>query len=110
MNDEVLDVVRGGDDPFRDAGLPDPDTKLIKADLAAAILRILRERPLTSARAAALAQVTEADISRIRGADLNRFTVDRLVMILNRLDSRLQVVVSLQPREPDGFEREAAQR
>jgi predicted XRE-type DNA-binding protein len=99
MSDDELDIVHGSDNPFRDAGLSDPDTKLMKADLAARIIRILRERALSGARAAGLAGVTEADISRIRNADLNRFTIDRLVRILNRLDSRVQVSVSLRPRE-----------
>ena len=99
MSDHQLDIVRGSDDPFRDAGLSDPDLKLMKADLAAGIIRVLREGGLSGARAAALAGVTEADISRIRNADLNRFTIDRLVRILNRLDSRVQVTVSLRPRD-----------
>lgn len=99
MTESKLEIVRGSDNPFRDAGLSDPDTKLMKADLAAGIMRVLRERDLSGARAAALAGVTEADISRIRNADLNRFTIDRLVRILNRLDSRVQVSISLRPRE-----------
>jgi predicted XRE-type DNA-binding protein len=99
MSDHELEIMRGGDNPFRDAGLADPDVKLMKADLAARIIRVLRERDLSGAQAAALAGVAEADISRIRNADLNRFTIDRLVRILNRLDSRVQVAISLQPRQ-----------
>jgi predicted XRE-type DNA-binding protein len=99
VSENKLEIVRGSDNPFRDAGLSDPDTKLMKADLAVGIIRVLRERDLSGARAAALAGVTEADISRIRNADLNRFTIDRLVRILNRLDSRVQVAISLRPRE-----------
>ena len=98
MSDE-LEIVRGGDNPFRDLGLPDADTKLMKADLAALILRVLRERRLTGAEAARLAGVQGADISRIRNADLNRFTSDRLVRILNRLDRRIEVAVAVKPRE-----------
>ena len=41
----------------------------------------------------------EADISRIRNADLNRFTIDRLVRILNRLDRQIEVGVTMRPRE-----------
>jgi predicted XRE-type DNA-binding protein len=99
MSDDELDIVRGSDNPFRDAGLSDPDTKLMKADLAAGITRVLRERDLSGGEAARLVGVTEADISRIRNADLNRFTIDRLVRILNRLDSQVQVAVSLRLRE-----------
>jgi hypothetical protein len=35
--------------------------------------------------------VRAADFSRIRIADLERFTVDRLMMIINRLGSRIEV-------------------
>lgn len=38
MNDE-LELVRGSDNPFYDADIPDADTELMKADLAAAIMR-----------------------------------------------------------------------
>ena len=41
-----------------------------------------------------LTGVTAADLSRIRNADLGRFTIDRLVRILNALDRRVTVKVS----------------
>jgi predicted XRE-type DNA-binding protein len=90
MNDD-LELVAGSDNPFEDVGLPEADTKLIKADLAAEIIAILRERLLTGAAAAKLAGVQTADISRIRNADLSRFTIDRLVTILNRLNRHVEV-------------------
>lgn len=74
---EDLELVRGNDNPFEDVDLPEADTKLIKADLAAEIVTTLRERRLTGAVAAKLAGVQTADISRIRNADLSRFTIDR---------------------------------
>ena len=101
MGDE-LDLVRGTDNPFRDVGLPDHDTKLMKAELAAEIIRILRERELPGAAAARLTGVQEADISRIRNADLDRFTIDRLVKILNHLDRRVEVHVTFSPAAARG--------
>jgi hypothetical protein len=41
---EDLELIRGSDNPFEDVGLPEADTKLIKADLAAEIIAILRGR------------------------------------------------------------------
>jgi predicted XRE-type DNA-binding protein len=99
MSDDKLEIVRGSDNPFRDAGLPDPDTSLMKADLAAEIIRVLREQALAGAKAAELAGVPEADISRIRHADLGRFTIDRLVKVLNRLDQQIEVGVTMRPRD-----------
>ena len=95
MTDE-MELVRGTDNPFRDVGLPEPDTKLMKADLAAEIMRVLREQNITGAQAAKLTGVQQADISRIRNAQLDRFTIDRLVTILNRLDCGVQVHVTVQ--------------
>lgn len=65
----------------------------MKADLAAGIIRILRERDLSSTEAARLAEVAVADISRIRKTDLNRFTIDRLTKIHNRLDRGTRIRV-----------------
>jgi predicted XRE-type DNA-binding protein len=39
--------------------------------------------------------IAAADFSRIRNADLSRFTVDRLMTIINRLGSRVEVSVKV---------------
>ena len=47
--------------------------------------------------------IAAADFSRIRNADLGRFTLDRLMSIINRLGSRVEVKIkvrSMQPVEP----------
>lgn len=51
------------------------------------------------------AGIAAADFSRIRNADLGRFTVDRLMAILNRLGSRVDVKVRV--RAAAGLAREA---
>jgi predicted XRE-type DNA-binding protein len=88
---EDLELVRGSDNPFEDVGLPEADTQLIKADLAAEIIAVLWERRLTGRAAAKLAGIQTADMSRIRHADPSRFTIDRLVTILNRLNRHVEV-------------------
>jgi predicted XRE-type DNA-binding protein len=99
MSDE-LELVRGSDNPFRDVGLPDADAELMKADLATAIVRIIRERGITGSAAAHLAGVPESEVSRIRRASLDRFTIDRLVRIHNRLDQGTRVRVGFErPRD-----------
>src|SRR5262249_25000522 len=96
MSDE-MELVKGSDNPFADIGLPDADTKLIKADLAAEIVGILRERHLTGAAAAKLVGIQTADISRIRNADVSRVTIDRLVPILTRLNRQVEMRVTVKP-------------
>ena len=92
MSDE-LEVTRGSETVFRDLGLSEAETKLIKADLATEIIRILDERGLSVREAAKVVGINYADISRIRNADLRRFTIDRLVSVLYRLDKRVELRV-----------------
>lgn len=92
MNDDC-ELVRGSDNPFRDAGIPDADTELMKADLASGIIRIMRMRAMSATDAARLAEVAVADISRIRKTALDRFTIDRLVKIHNRLDRSTRIKI-----------------
>jgi predicted XRE-type DNA-binding protein len=39
--------------------------------------------------------IAAADFSRIRNADLGRFTLDRLVSIINRLGSRIEIKIKV---------------
>ena len=88
-----LDVVRGSGNVYRDLGSPDPDVRQLKAILAAEIIKVLDAEGLSVRGAQARTGIAAADFSRIRNADLARFTVDRLVKIINRLGSRVEVKV-----------------
>ena len=78
---------------FRDFGYENADTAQLKAILAAAIIKALDARKLTVRAAHDLTGIAAADFSRIRNADLARFTIDRLITVLNRLGSRVDVKV-----------------
>jgi len=71
-----------------------PDTEQIKAELAAAIIRLLAERALTDASASEQIGIAEADIAFIREGNVGGLSVDRLIEILNALDQRVEVKVS----------------
>jgi predicted XRE-type DNA-binding protein len=93
MKDEQLEMVRGGGNVFRDLGRPDADVLQVKAILAAEIVKALDKDRLTVRAAHERTGISAADFSRIRNADLQRFTVDRLMSILNRLGSRVEVKI-----------------
>lgn len=94
MTDDDIEIVKGSGNIYADLGDPDADTKLIKTQLAAEIIATLDRRKLTVREGEKLIGVTAADLSRIRNADLRRFTIDRLVRVLNALDRRVTVKVS----------------
>ena len=95
MKVQRLDVVRGSGNVYRDLGLDNADVKQFKALLATEIIKTLDRESLSVRRAQARTGIAAADFSRIRSADLGRFTLDRLVGIINRLGSRVEVKVKV---------------
>src|SRR5690348_9276221 len=92
---EKLDVVRGSGNVFRDLGTKNADAEQLKAILAAEIIKALDHEKLTVRAAQARTGIAAADFSRIRNADLGRFTLDRLMSIINRLGSRVDVRIKV---------------
>lgn len=86
-------TVRGSGNVFWDLGRDDADLEQFKAILAAEIIKILDRERLSVRAAQTRTGIAAADFSRIRHADLGRFTADRLVTALNRLGSRVEIRV-----------------
>ncbi len=99
MKREKLEVVRGSGNVFRDLGQENADLLQFKAILAAEIIKALDREGLSTRAAHGRTGIAAADFSRIRNADLGRFTVDRLMSIINRLGSRVEVRVRLRRAE-----------
>ena len=100
MKSETIKLVRGSGNVFRDLGHASPNVEQLKAILAAEIIKMLDREELTVRAAHAQTGIAAADFSRIRNADLARFTLDRLVRIINRLGSRVEVKVKIRAIEP----------
>jgi len=93
MKRKKIEVMRGSGNVYRDLGKENPDLKQFKAILAAEIIKALDRDHLSVRKAHARTGIAAADFSRIRNADLGRFTVDRLMSVINRLGSRIEVAV-----------------
>jgi predicted XRE-type DNA-binding protein len=92
------DIIRGTGNVFRDLGHPDADREQLRALLAARIIGVLDDRKLTVRAAQEVTGVAAADFSRIRKANLGRFTIDRLMTILTSLGQEVEVTVNIRPR------------
>lgn len=93
------ETIRGSGNVYRDFNLPDADVRQFKAILAAEIIKTLDKKGLSVRKAQSLTGVPAADFSRIRTADLERFSSDRLMMVLNKLGSRIEVSVRVKERK-----------
>jgi predicted XRE-type DNA-binding protein len=107
MKSEKLKVVRGSGNVFRDLGHENADAQQFKAILAAEIIKALDRDGLSVRAAHSRTGIAAADFSRIRNADLGRFTVDRLISIINRLGSRVEVRVRVRVRRGETVAHEA---
>ncbi len=99
MNEEKIEIENGSDNIFRDLGHANHDIELMKATLAANIIRVLDERKLSVRKAGEIAKVQYADISRVRNADLDKFTVDWLARLFSRLEPKIEVSIKFCKRE-----------
>ena len=97
MKAEKIDFVRGSGNVFHDLGREAADIEQLKALLAAEIIKTLDREQLTVRAAHSRTGFAAADFSRIRNADLARFTADRLMSILNRLGSRVELKIRVRP-------------
>jgi predicted XRE-type DNA-binding protein len=110
MKSEKLDVVRGSGNVFRDLGNKNADAEQFKSILAAEIIKALDREHLSVRAAHDRTGIAAADFSRIRNADLGRFTVDRLMSIINRLGSRVEVKVRVHRAEAIALKWQPARR
>ena len=101
MKGKGIEVVRGSGNVFRDFGRASADVDQMKAVLAAEIIKMLDREKLSVRAAHARTGIAAADFSRIRNADLGRFTVDRLMSVINRLGSRVEVKVRVREVRPE---------
>jgi predicted XRE-type DNA-binding protein len=88
-------LVRGSGNVFRDLGIENADVLQLQSILAGEIIKTLDREGLTVRAAQVRTGMAAADFSRIRKADLGRFTVDRLMTVISRLGSRVDVTVTV---------------
>ena len=96
--DDDFELVRGSGNVFRDFGRADADVRQTKALLAARIIGILDDEGLSTRKAEGRTGVSHADFTRIRKVQLDRFTIDRLMTILNKLGQQVDVRIDVHPR------------
>jgi predicted XRE-type DNA-binding protein len=98
MSKDDFKLVRGSGNVFRDFGKPNADLEQARTILAAKIIEVLDRSRLSARAAEKLTGVSHTDLSRIRNARLGRFTLDRMITILGKLDRDVEVSIDLKRR------------
>lgn len=108
MKQEKIEFVRGSGNAFHDFGYCDAEVEQFKSILAAEIIKLLDRRKLTVRAAHTATGIAAADFSRIRNADLARFTLDRLMSIIGRLGFEVEIKIKVKSLTPRTRSRKAA--
>ena len=96
---EELELVRGSGNVFRDFGDSSPDLEQLRCLLAAEIIKVLDEQLLTVQQASERTGLEATDFSQVRKVNLGQFTVDRLMLMLERLGQEVEVSINVKQRQ-----------
>jgi predicted XRE-type DNA-binding protein len=82
---KVAAVQESSGNVFADLGLPNPEERLYKAELAHQICQAIAARGLTQTKAAEILGLDQPKVSSLKQGKLKGFSADRLLRFLNKL-------------------------
>jgi len=87
---------------FADLHISQPEQYLAKAELAAKIFRIVKQRRLTQQATGKLLGINQPKVSALLNGNLDGFSSDRLFRFLNALGCDVRITVSRPHPEKQG--------
>jgi predicted XRE-type DNA-binding protein len=94
---KTIKATAGSDNIFADLGFANPEEELLKAKLIRELRAIIKRRKLTQIKAAELLGLKQPDVSALVTGRVGKFSIDRLVRCLDRLNYRVDVVIRHKP-------------
>jgi predicted XRE-type DNA-binding protein len=94
---ESVDVDLGPLNVFEQAGLSDPEERLLKATLVSRIRAVVADRGLTQVKAGAVMGLPQPKVSELISGTASGFGPERLLTILNRLGVSVSIAFHQEP-------------
>lgn len=86
-------IIKADDNIFADLKIKEPEEVLAKAELARKIQKTIISRKLTQTQAAHTLRLKQPDVSDLFRGRLHKFSIDRLIHLLNLLDWDVDIVI-----------------
>lgn len=83
---------------FADLNLPNPEERLVKATIALSIGELIEKRSLTQEEAGAILGLPQPSVSNLVRGKLEKFTIDRLLRYMRKLDYDITISFKLKPK------------
>jgi predicted XRE-type DNA-binding protein len=92
----MSNITKGSDNIFKDLGFEDEEAinLKIRADLTIDLQRFVKAKNWTQAEAAAFFKETQPRISNLMNGDIDRFSIDKLVQMLDRAGMDIRICVT----------------
>jgi len=84
----------GSGNVFADLGLKDADQLLARAQMGFHVFKILEEKNLKQREIASILGIAQSDVSHLMNGHFSRFTTDKILDFLKRLDRKVTIEVS----------------
>ena len=86
---------------FAGLGLPNPEERLVKATIAIAIGELIEWRSLSQKEAGATLGLPQSSVSNLVRGKLEKFTIDRLMRYMRKLDYDVTISFTPKPKSRD---------
>jgi predicted XRE-type DNA-binding protein len=84
----------GSGNVFADLGLKDADQLMARSQIGFHVFKILEEKRLKQREIASILGIAQSDVSHLMNGHFSRFTTDKLLDFLRRLDRKVIIKVS----------------
>jgi predicted XRE-type DNA-binding protein len=84
----------GSGNVFADLGLNDADQLLVRSQIGCHVFKILENRKLKQREIASVLGIAQPDVSHLMNGHFSRFTTDKLLDFLKRLEQKVTIEVS----------------
>jgi predicted XRE-type DNA-binding protein len=89
-----IEFEEGSGNIFADLGLEDADELFTRAQIGVCVFKILKDRKLKQREIAALLGIAQSDVSHLMNGHFSRFTTDKLLNFLKRLDRKVTIQIA----------------
>jgi predicted XRE-type DNA-binding protein len=93
-----IEAYEGSGNVFADLGLPNPEERLLKANIVAQLHRLIKQRGLTQVKAAKLLGITQPDLSHLLRGDFEDYSAERLMKMLTVFEQDIEIVMKPHPK------------
>jgi predicted XRE-type DNA-binding protein len=100
MNDNEEGYFISSDNPFADAGLPDAEESLMRAELLCYIVTEIERRGLSRQQAATLLGISQYQVRLLQEARVSKFPLEKLLMMVLKLGAGVTTFCQPTTSEP----------